>query len=308
VTLLAAGGIASVVALVGCAPAATPEPAADGARQAITAFVEALSDGNLADAVELSTSAATDFACTSMVSNDADIAMAAPAVVSVEENGDTATAQVTYSAPSEQSEQFDLVREGEHWLVELPDSFELVIGFDAPVVADLVIDDDCTVPVEDSKTTLRAWPGTYRIDIVDPTGVLGRTEQMLYAVPGASITGVDGDPSSLPAVPEGDLSVLRAESSSLLSTALAECIAADFTAADCPAALVGATPIDGAVPTGEYNTIDRLWTDDGRQWRFETGIGTIETTAGGAAQQVAFSYAGTLGTARDGALTLQFSR
>ncbi|MFG6401888.1 hypothetical protein [Microbacterium sp. P04] len=303
--LLAVLAATAGVALVSCAPAAQPAPSTEGggAEATITDFVEALSDGRLADALELSTAEASDFACPAMVSNGADMAMAAPEVIGVEERGDRATAEVSYSSPDEQSETFDLVREEDDWRVELPESFEIAIGFDAPVVAELVVEEDCRIPVEDAKVTVPAWPGTYRIDIVDPTGVLDRWEQMIYSVPGGSAIGLDVDPASLPAVSEGALSVVQGEAASVLSEAMADCVAAGFTGARCPTQLAGATVAPGSEPGGQYSIIDRVWTDDGRQWQFETRSDSVE----GATAPIEFRYRGTLGRTSNGALSAQFT-
>ncbi len=292
------------VSLTACAPPGGAADAGD-AEETLTTFLRALADGELPTAFSLSTAAASDFACTGMIDQEQPApSIAAPEIRSIAVDGDRASAEVAYRTPAEQVDDVDLERVGGQWRVVIPDSWRLDVGFDAPVVAELTIDDDCRVPVEDAHVQALAWPGNYRVAVSDPTGVLERPEQFLYAVPGGGVTGIDGDATALPAVPEIALSTLGARMAPLLEQAFAACVDAAFAGSTCPAGLTGAAPAPGAQPSTDYLFIERVWTDDARTWRFETRPGSVEVVRDGQTTSAEFRFTGTLGTDSAGALTL----
>ncbi|MFG6445649.1 hypothetical protein ACFXQA_10315 [Microbacterium sp. P07] len=231
--------------------------------------------------------------------------IAAPEVRSIQVDGDNATAEVAYRNPAEQVEQFEMERADGQWRVVLPDSFRLEVGFDAPVVAEIVIDDDCRVPVQDAAASILAWPGNYRITVVDPSGVLDRTEHFLYRVPDAAVTGLDIDPAAIPAVSELELVTVQAAAVGPLKEMMNDCLASGLVGPDCPSGLKGATAAEDARATGDFAVIDRVWSEDGERWLFETGTGSIDVTRGGSAETSEFRYTGVLGAEADGTLTFE---
>lgn len=269
--------------LASACSAQTPDDT-QGARSATDAFLRALADGRAAEALAMSTATSDDLACPEMA-QDSDRArsIVAPSVDSVAVQGDTATADVSYRAPEPVSTTLNLEKRDGDWAVVLPDDWRLELAFDGPTIADVTVDDTCVLPAGDASTGV-AWPGRYRIAVTDPTGVLQRTESFLIEVPGSGVTGYDGAPSALAAVPDDALDALRAQAAPLLSAERERCLAA----ATCPAGLRGASA--DAPPSAASLTIERVWTDDGRSWRFETP------------QDLAPSFRGTL--SRDGQGTL----
>ncbi len=259
-------GLTALLA-VGLLVSGCTSPAPDdtqAARSVTDEFLRALAEGRSSQALALSTSTVDDFACPE-TADDANRApaIAAPSVGSIEVRGDSATAAVSYSAPEAVSTTLELDRRDGSWKVKVPDEWRLVVGFDGPTLAEVRVDDTCVILAGDAPGGL-AWPGRYRVAVADPTGVLQRTENFLLEVPDGGTTGYDGDPSTLAAVPDDALDALRAEAAPLLAAEFDRCAAG----AACPASLREASA--DAPPSAASLTIDRVWTDDGRSWRFET--------------------------------------
>ena len=294
--------VAVVGVLAGCSaapsPPATTAPGSDPATVAHS-FLRAIADGNFATALSLSTSSASDFPCDGMVADGGDrVGLAAPVVTSVEVDGSSATAEVTYHAFRDVQETLDLDLVDGSWRVEIPESFRISLTFDAPTIAEVVIDDTCTVPVVGASADIVAWPGSYLIEIVDPTGVLGeRFDEFLYM--GTFDDGAMGtrDPMTLQAVPDTAFATVSVTAAALLNDAMDTCFASEFTDPSCPAGVVGAdAPIDEKNPpiTVGYVVLDRIWTDDGATWRFETTPATLSVSFDGVPTDVEFTTTGTL--------------
>ncbi len=144
-----------------------------------------------------------------------------------------------------------------------------------PTVADVSIDGVCKMPLSDGRVDAHAWPGRYQVEVSDPTGVLERSESFLLAVPDGTTTGLNGDPLSLPAGPDGELALVQSEATPLLRAAFGRCAEAGFSGPSCPPELRGVAPIEVAAPSDGYLTIDRLLSEDGASWRFESGTGSL---------------------------------
>lgn len=274
------------VGLLASACSAQTSDDTQGARSATDAFLRALADGRTAEALAFSTATSDDLACAEMAQDvDRARSIAAPSVDFVAVQGDTATSDVSYSAPEPVSTTLDLEKRDGDWAVALPDEWRLELAFDGPTIADVTVDDTCVIPASDASVGA-AWPGRYRIAVTDPTGVLQRTESFLIEVPGSGVTGYDGDPSAMAAVPDDALDALRAEAAPLLAIERERCLAA----APCPAGLRGVSA--DVPPSASSLTIERLWTDDGRSWRFETP------------QDLAPSFRGTLSRDSQGTLAV----
>lgn len=230
-------------------------------------FLDSLAEGDFAGAAAWTVDGAETFATCPWMASDTRTggSVVGPAVEDVTEDGDQATAEVTYRSGGEVSTSLDLTRSGDTWAVELPESFAIEATFSEPAVARLELVDagteagQCGADAQDAVAVLPAFPGSYNAKIVDPTGVVdyGNDAQQIIHVTGADRETWDlGEP-------------LGAERLATLQ--------ADLTA------------------SGTTGTLTRVWTDDGAQWSAEvdqdgTAIvgtlsrddsGTLEFTAGG---------------------------
>lgn len=298
----------AVLLLAGCASADAASDSADDAGQTVSDFLQAVQDGEYASALELSTSSPADFACEALAQNGQEGGgVNAREVSAVSVTGDSGIAEVSYYSGGEISESIELTRADGSWRVVLPDSYRIALAFDAPVVAEANINDGlCSVAVVDGAVDVVAWPGNYRVGITDPTGVLERFDEFLYAAPSGDVVGI-ADPLALEAVPEVSLNDVASRADPLLGEAMAACIDSAFTGPTCPAGVIGADAPTGDAAdlvTGQYSWIDRVWTDDGATWRFETRPGSISITTGGTPSVVEFTTTGTLSTDTNGDLVV----
>ncbi|MEV7694356.1 hypothetical protein AB0N73_13620 [Microbacterium sp. NPDC089189] len=304
--VLIAAGIGAALLLTACAPRGDGSDGGsspDDAETTLMTFLRALADGELSTALAMSTWQESDFACRSLTADlELDSSIAAPEIDAITVDGDRADAEVTYRLPSEVTEQISLERVDDRWLVVPPEGWRIEVGFDGPTVADVMIEDDCALPVRDGRAESIAWPGNYTMTVVDPSGVTERWEELLYRVPDGQHIGTD-DPAALPAVPELAVNVLQSEIGSLLTAALDDCVASGLTGPTCPPELRGATPT-GAAPGTGYVFLDRVWTDDDETWRFATQPGTLDVVRDGQPVTASFVYQGTLGVDASGELTI----
>ncbi|NYD65692.1 Rv0361 family membrane protein [Agromyces atrinae] len=298
----------AVLLLAACASPQSSTDTSDDPTQTVTEFLQSVQDGEYASALKLSTSSPADVACEPLAQNDQEGGgVNALKVADVTVSGDTATAEVSYYSGGEISESLELTRADGSWRVVLPESYRIALAFDAPVVAEADVNDGlCSVAVVDGAVDMVAWPGNYRIGITDPTGVLERFDEFLYAVPSGEVVGTV-DPLALEAVPEVSLNDVASRADPLLGAAMAACIDSAFTGPTCPAGVIGADAPTGDAAdlvTGQYSWIDRVWTDDGETWRFETRPGSISITTGGTPSVVEFTTTGTLSTDTNGDLVV----
>lgn len=305
--ILVAASIGAALLLTACAPRGDGSDggsAADDAETTLMTFLRALADGELGTALEMSTWQESDFACPALTTDlDLDTAIAAPEIDAITVDGDRADAEITYRLPSEVTEQISLERSDDRWRVVPPESWRIEVGFDGPTVADVVIDDDCALPVRDGRAESIAWPGNYRMQVVDSSGVTERWEALLYRVPGGDSIGTD-DPTALPAVPDLAFNTLQSDAGSLLTAAMDACLASGLTDPTCPPELRGATAT-GAAPSLGYVFLERVWTDDDETWRFATQPGTLDVVRDGQPVTASFVYQGTFGVDASGDLTIE---
>lgn len=302
----------AVLLLAGCASAESSTDTADDPTQIVTEFMQAVQDGDYASALELSTSSPADFACGTLAQNEQEGGgVNALKVGDVTVSGDTARADVSYYSGGEVSETLALTRVDGAWRVTLPDSYRITLAFDAPVVAEAEVNDGlCAVPITDGAADIVAWPGNYRVGITDPTGVLERFDEFLYAVPSGEVVGA-ADPLALEAVPEVSLNDVASRADPLLGEAMTACIESAFTGPTCPAGVIGADAPTGdtaGLVTGQYSWIDRVWTDDSATWHFETRPGSISITTGGTPSVVEFTTTGTLSSDTNGDLVVDIDQ
>lgn len=296
-----------VAVLGGCAAPAA-ESGGDGeARTTVDTFLRAVADGRYSEALPLTTLGADGLICSALADDSSTSkAIAAPEVTGLQVNGDSATAEVSYRAPAATTVTLALTRESDTWRITFPDEWRLAVGFDGPTVARVSIDDACDIPFTDGGVDGPAWPGRYQVTVSDPTGVLERSESFLYEVPDGSTTGLDVDPLSLPAVPEDELALVQSEATPLLRAAFEKCADAAFSGSSCPRSLEGVTAAGTSAPSDGYLAIDRLYTDDGESWRFDSGTGSLAVTKDGTPTTIEFHYSGTVSRGADGTLSLAF--
>ncbi|MCW2164780.1 hypothetical protein B0I12_001915 [Microbacterium hydrothermale] len=296
-----------VAVLGGCAAPAA-ESGGDGeARTTVDTFLRAVADGRYSEALPLTTLGADGLICSALADDSSTSkAIAAPEVTGLRVNGDSATAEVSYRAPAATTVTLALTRESDTWRITFPDEWRLAVGFDGPTVARVSIDDACDIPSTDGGVDGPAWPGRYQVTVSDPTGVLERSESFLYEVPDGSTTGLDVDPLSLPAVPEDELALVQSEATPLLRAAFEKCADAAFSGSSCPRSLEGVTAAGTSAPSDGYLAIDRLYTDDGDSWRFDSGTGSLAVTKDGTPTTIEFHYSGTVSRGADGTLSLAF--
>lgn len=296
-----------VAVLGGCAAPAA-ESGGDGeARTTVDTFLRAVADGRYSEALPLTTLGADGLICSALADDSrTSKAIAAPEVTGLQVNGDSATAEVSYRAPAATTVTLALTRESDTWRITFPDEWRLAVGFDGPTVARVSIDDACDIPFTDGGVDGPAWPGRYQVTVSDPTGVLERSESFLYEVPDGSTTGLDVDPLSLPAVPEDELALVQSEATPLLRAAFEKCADAAFSGSSCPRSLEGVTAAGTSAPSDGYLAIDRLYTDDGESWRFDSGTGSLAVAKDGTPTTIQFHYSGTVSRGADGTLSLAF--
>ncbi|GMA35305.1 hypothetical protein [Demequina litorisediminis] len=260
----------ATLALAACTGGdADPDASLGGgdATAAAQGFLDALAEGDFAGAAAWTVDGAETFATCPWMASDTRTggSVVGPAVEDVTEDGDRATAEVTYRSGGEVSTTLDLTWTGDTWAVVLPETFAIEAAFSEPAVARLELVDagteagECGAAVRDGVAVLPAFPGSYNATIIDPTGVVdyGNDAQQIIHVTGAGDEAWDlGDP-------------LGGER---LAT-----VQADLTA------------------SGTAGTLTRVWTDDGAQWSAEVDqdgtammgtlsrddSGTLEFTAGG---------------------------
>ncbi|ACZ20316.1 hypothetical protein Sked_03490 [Sanguibacter keddieii DSM 10542] len=269
----------------------------------VETFISTVAAGNFAEALTLTSEERSSLACPDLF-QDAETTMpfVLPEVGDVTVTGDTATAEVRYSLGGPQEEVLELTQVLGRWSPALPESYAVTVTFDGPTVAEVVVDDTCRVPVVDSQAHVVMPPGSHDVTIVDPTGVLERSEHVIQRVPEQQTIGTD-DLSALEAVPTLGFNLLSGEAGEAFVDALDACLDSDLTDPSCPSALAGADPGSvQAVAAAPVAVLDRLWTDDGETWRFEAQPGALAITVDGTPAEVEVTLTGEL--ARDNTGTL----
>ncbi len=276
---------------------ATPRATADAGGDAETVahdFLRAQADGDYASALALTTARADDFACAWQVEDGRRGGIAAPSVDEVVEaaDGASATAHVTFTSIGEVSQELTLMRDGDAWRVEWPETYVVTVAFAAPAVAELRFDVDgedsgCAIAARGATITAPAFPGTFIAHVVDPTGVAD------YGLGGnLAVDGVDtaawefGEPIGVDAV-----AALSADLRLAVEAGVARCDDAG-TVAPCPA---GPDPALDAASFAGALTLTRVWTDDNASWSFAADATSGEVT-------------GTLERREDGLLVPTFAR
>jgi hypothetical protein len=298
VALVIAGALVSV-ALAGCSPAG-------GAREAAAAYLEALGNRDIAGAIALTTSPASDFACP-----EADTSIAGEKIGEVVENGSTATADVSYYVGEDKiSETLELVDEGDGWRVRLSDAHNVDVPVPpnvvvAALVQEYLYDDACPIEAVDDTFRFLALPGSYSVSLFDPSGIFSwRTTGRVLVPEQDSVEFTEGFPG--PNDREIAANLLAVD----ISRAIEDCIASHFAGDTCP---------EGTPPGDESQAVDRPWelvigeprasdiySPDGETWHFTTSAGTMLIQIDGVVTPVTFDYSGTLALDDGGQLIAVF--
>lgn len=300
----AAALTALVLVTAGCTqsaeqPATGPATVEQQVTDAAEAFISSVAAGSLAEALALSSTDPSTLACPDLFQDGTEKQFVPPEVGEVTVTGDTATAEVSYTLGGPQEEVLELTEVSGQWRPALPESYAVTVTFDGPTVAEVVVgevvgDDTCRVPVVDGQAHVVVPPGSHDVTIVDPSGVLERSEHVIQRVPEQQTIGTD-DLSALEAVPTLGFNLLSGEAGEAFTTALDACLDSDLTDPSCPSALDGADP--GSVETvaaAPVSVLDLLWTDDGETWRFEARPGALAVTVDGVPTEMPVTLTGEL--------------
>lgn len=290
-TIIAA---AIVGVLAGCTSDPPPPTPGEEVTAAATAFLMALSEGNEATALGMTTSSLDDFACASMVQDGLVGEIEDPVVTSVVVDGTHATAGISYSdswadlnSPGIANlTTLSLEKSGDRWLVVLPETYRIDIEFDARVVAIATIErtfrhgedsPTCDVRVRDARASFPAFPGIYLVTIEDPTGAV-RYQDTTVHVNLVRVGGAELAPLKGTAQPEFSLNTTTRTIEDWLTSNIAKCTTiGEDRLAVCPpgtdgAVLLRADGMPGGVDDalGWWVVLDRVWTEDDETWLFST--------------------------------------
>jgi hypothetical protein len=285
--------VAGALLLGGCTPGGPTQEEAAGA--ALEGFFEAVRGGEFATALAATTEPDAEFACAAFTENGQARPRISPIEVGeVEVEGDSATAEVTYTHDEAVTETVALERSGDEWKVVLPDSYRVAVEFAEPTVAQVAIE-DCVFPLEGTSAEVRVWPGMLQVAWSDPTGVLPGSDRVRVLVPSASVGEVPT--AEFAGIDDASVERLGLEASADLAQALSDCIGGGFQGVACPVALrqeAGASPFAFEDFSDDYRDFARVWTDDGRVWNFETVPGELYGFRDGAPATITFTLTGTL--------------
>jgi len=317
--LVLAGCVALVA--VSAVTACSQSGADSGDPAAVEAdFLDALSNGDGLAALALTTTARADLDCPDIVSDYGTLSGGIGGAVVGETtiDGDTATVEFTYSVltalaqPVEVSAAHTLVRADGGWRIELPEEYRISATLPADVVAEASLDGTaaaagaCAVTVADGAIDIVALPGSYDLDVRDPTGVFGS----------AAFTSADilvSDEAHDPVAVDYIDAATREQAATNIRNALIplveECVAGNFVSSSCPEGL----PVpDGSVTLAprpsdrfsDFPTVTTISSDDGQTWRFAAGGQTFSFLRAGAPETFPMEYSGAVKLSATGTLEL----
>lgn len=263
----------------------------------------------------MTTSTVDEFACQGWVKDGGEAAIETPTVLDVTVTGSSATAQVSYvhrwanytGTPAEVTLALGLERRGDEWLVVLPDTYQLLIEFNAPAVAVATIEQDsrsenrvptCDVRVNEGKVEVLALPGVYNVTYSDPTGIMDYFNVFTIGLVGGAQPYVIGEPGAVTTRSKIDLDDAVISSVGVMVFRCAS--TAEAHPAACPPELKGTQLLD---PTGQPSpwdgqltwwpiVPDRIWTDDGETWLFSTKPKDLPLSRDGVPVTLEVSYSG----------------
>lgn len=282
---------------------ATPAPVDTTEQDAVTAvetaFLQALVDGDAEAAMELTTVGPTRTTCTAAITDYAELqsGIIKPSVGTVVVDGDTATADITYSmivtsTVEEITGTHTLVRSEGEWRIELPESYRIQTVFEDGVVgqAGLMyfstgsgVRSECVSAPVRGAWELFALPGRYEVITSDPTEVFFNSSYVTFV----SVYDTDepAEPTLLEYIQDDERDFAAAQVRDILNQRIDSCVASNLSNADCPRGIP--TP-EGLVSISDHLGIDGIefYSDNGIEWRYRASgedflferNGTIETS------------------------------
>jgi hypothetical protein len=317
--VLAAGCAVVVVlsALSACAPGGS-DPLGPQAVEA--AFLAALSDGDGNAALALTTTKRADLDCPDIVGDYGALSggIGGAEAGDATTDGDTATVEFSYSVATttggavEASGTHTLVRADGGWRIELPDDYRITAALPSGVVAEASVGGTaenagaCAANVLGGELDIVALPGSYDLDVGDPTGVFGSAVSTT-----TEVVVADGRDSRVEVdyIDDSAREQAATEIRNALIPLVEDCAASDFAASSCP---VGLPEPDAAVtlaerPSDRFTDFPRvagISSDDGRTWRFTAGGESFAFLRGGVPETFPMEYSGAVTAADDGTLQL----
>jgi len=295
---------ALALVLTGCTPSADNSPAA-----VELAFLQALENRDAAAALALTTLDAGEFSCTALLSDYERVGggILNPTVGEVSIDGDTASVGFSYlvalSGGVESKGTHTLVRDGDSWLIEFPEEYRISATIPTDVVGTISIaprasdpdqDVECAATPTDGAYELIALPGSYRLNVTDPTGVFERSrlgdEILVFDGPGS------GTATELTYIDPSEFDQAKIDARNFLIDYVAECAESGFIDAYCPEGLPSDASITLDPNSGkrftDYPTDITIFSENGTDWRFTAGGEEFLYIRNGVAESFPMSYSG----------------
>jgi len=291
-----------LVGLAGCGP-----NDAAGAAAVETAFLEALADGDGEAALALTTLSEDDITCMDMVSNyeDLTVGITIPEVDGATVSGDTAEVKFHYTMViSSQAPDIygthTLVRDGDSWLIELPEYYSISATLPTDVVAQISVGNFGAEPAcldypSDGSYTLFALPGKYTLSATDPKDVFNRggfgTEFVVSDIEEL------GGTQQVSYIQNGEREQVAIDIKNALIDYVERCAESGFIDTYCPE---GLPKPDGSITVDEwwparfsgYPADVAVFSEDGLTWRFTASGENFLFQRNGTAETFPMSYAG----------------
>ena len=301
-----------VVALAGCAPSADSERAL----AVETAFFEALAAGDGDAALALTDLDRDDISCPDLFTDYGDIAggIGGAEIGEVRIDGDGASVDFEYASNGATmvTGTHDLVRDGDGWLIVFPEEYYISGSVTKEVVAELSFDaapdtaGTCAASYSGGTFGFEALPGSYELDVRDPTGVFDSDSFTSAAVVVSDAAEATVDVDYL-AADHGARERASIEIGNALIPLIESCAESNFAGTSCPEGLpvadgaVTVAPFFGARFT-DFPDVTRIYSENGQTWRFEAGGEDFLFMRDGVAETFPMAYSGVVSAAADGSL------
>jgi hypothetical protein len=303
--------------LAGCASSAGGDPAAVEA-----SFLAALSKGDGAAALALTTTGRSDVACQELITDYKSLGggIAAATAGKATVSGDKATVGYSYSVVSgstavKASGTDALVRRDGTWLIQLPKADRISVAVPSDVVAELSIggspdrSGDCATKATGNAVELQALPGSYRVDLRDPTGVF----ESAFTSADVVVTGDKQRTTKLDFISAQDRELVSTAVRNALVPFVDQCAKAGFASTTCPTGLPS-TAVTFADRPGarftDYPTVTKIYSNNGTSWQFDAGGQSFTYMQGGESKTFPMTYTGTVtaSAAKDGTVQVTLGK
>ena len=292
------------VVLTGCTASADNSPAA-----VELAFLEALDSGDAAAALALTTLDASEVTCTALISDYERLGggILTPEVGEVSIDSDTATVDFSYtvalSGAVKSTGSHTLVRDGGSWLIEFPEEYRISATISTDVVGHISIAPRASDPDQEAECAdypssgayeLIALPGSYTLDVIDPTGVFDRSRLGTDIL--VSDSSESGTTVQLPYIDPSEFEQAEIDVRNFLIDYVDSCVESGFVDAYCPDGLPSGTSITVDPNPGkrftDYPTDIEIVADHGINWNFTAGGEEFLFFRDGVAETFPMSYIG----------------